>query len=355
MPKRVESSSPKPTLRVPSPTNINIATPSPVPLPRSGSRQSSLGSPSVEDRPPSPRLQRSSKIEADDRAQNHSEEVFSSPPTKFADTPTEQSPAKVGTELHEPVTPSKKKNKPHGQEEVDGAVEVPPPLPTASPPPLSPQQPEPVDEPAPAEAKPKGPPPKPLPYSKANKQNNASPAMTRHEAEPETKPAVPEVVEPTPPESAAEQPAAERPDHVDANGDLYAIPERPNPAAVDKSLRDEVPPRRSVTEQEVAMEPRSTRPGKTYAGYTGLFGDIKTILIEKNGMKLGIAVTGGANTKQREVRIKDIVVRSSFFLISPRSTLHFPCIWLTRSVLCTRQARNSKTAPWVSAKLCEMY
>ena len=46
---------------------------------------------------------------------------------------------------------------------------------------------------------------------------------------------------------------------------------------------------------------------KSYNGFTNLYGEIVTVEIKKVAKRLGIAVDGGANTKQREVRIREIM------------------------------------------------
>ena len=47
---------------------------------------------------------------------------------------------------------------------------------------------------------------------------------------------------------------------------------------------------------------------KSYAGFTDLHGDIMTIEVTKVVKKLGIAIDGGANTKQKAVLIREISV-----------------------------------------------
>lgn len=56
-----------------------------------------------------------------------------------------------------------------------------------------------------------------------------------------------------------------------------------------------------------APQPPST-PGKSFAGYTDLHGEILTITVTKVNKKLGIAIDGGANTKQKAVIIREISV-----------------------------------------------
>ena len=50
------------------------------------------------------------------------------------------------------------------------------------------------------------------------------------------------------------------------------------------------------------------KKGFSYAGYTGLVGDMITITITKVTKRLGIAVNGGNDTKQVAVKIKEIIV-----------------------------------------------
>ena len=48
--------------------------------------------------------------------------------------------------------------------------------------------------------------------------------------------------------------------------------------------------------------------GQSFAGYTDLEGDIVTVTVTKVCKKLGIAIDGGANTKQKAVIIREISV-----------------------------------------------
>ena len=56
-----------------------------------------------------------------------------------------------------------------------------------------------------------------------------------------------------------------------------------------------------------AQEKKKNEP-KSYAGYTDLEGDILHISVTKVVKKLGIAIDGGANTKQKAVIIREISV-----------------------------------------------
>ena len=49
--------------------------------------------------------------------------------------------------------------------------------------------------------------------------------------------------------------------------------------------------------------------GLSYGGYTDLHGEILTVTVSKVCKKLGIAIDGGANTKQKAVIIREISVR----------------------------------------------
>lgn len=58
-------------------------------------------------------------------------------------------------------------------------------------------------------------------------------------------------------------------------------------------------------------EPQSSSSaggGKSFGGYTDLEGDILTVSVTKVCKKLGIAIDGGANTKQKAVIIREISV-----------------------------------------------
>ena len=73
---------------------------------------------------------------------------------------------------------------------------------------------------------------------------------------------------------------------------------------------DSSPPS-SASPPPSASPPTSASPtseGKTFAGYTNLHGEILTITVTKVCKKLGIAIDGGANTKQKAVIIREISV-----------------------------------------------
>ena len=54
--------------------------------------------------------------------------------------------------------------------------------------------------------------------------------------------------------------------------------------------------------------------GQSYSGYTGLKGKIQTVTVTKVSRKLGIAVEGGATTKnQKGVVIRQITVSPSVY------------------------------------------
>ena len=60
---------------------------------------------------------------------------------------------------------------------------------------------------------------------------------------------------------------------------------------------------------ERPLPPQSAQEtGKSFAGFTDLHGEILTIPVTKVNKKLGIAIDGGANTKQKAVIIREISV-----------------------------------------------
>ena len=63
--------------------------------------------------------------------------------------------------------------------------------------------------------------------------------------------------------------------------------------------------------QRQGARPPSQIEGTSYAGYTGLKGRIVTVNVTKVTRKLGIAVDGGSNTKQKAVIIRQITVRKN--------------------------------------------
>ncbi len=68
--------------------------------------------------------------------------------------------------------------------------------------------------------------------------------------------------------------------------------------------------RGAMEEQDVGLAaPAAPRPGgKSYGGYENLYGQFVTITITKVCKRLGIAIDGGANTKQKAVIIREISV-----------------------------------------------
>ena len=71
---------------------------------------------------------------------------------------------------------------------------------------------------------------------------------------------------------------------------------------------------RKMAEQMLANRLRQKKEaatGLSYGGYTGLKGTIDKVNVTKVNRKLGIAVDGGANTKQKAVIIRQIVVSYS--------------------------------------------
>ena len=70
------------------------------------------------------------------------------------------------------------------------------------------------------------------------------------------------------------------------------------------------------TEEAAATPPtQRTGGGKSYGGYEGLQGNILHIQVEKVVKKLGIAIDGGANTKQKAVIIREISVSGTSILL----------------------------------------
>ena len=79
----------------------------------------------------------------------------------------------------------------------------------------------------------------------------------------------------------------------------------------DSSPPSSASPPLSASPPPSASPPTSAAPtseGKTFAGYTNLRGEILTITVTKVCKKLGIAIDGGANTKQKAVIIREISV-----------------------------------------------
>lgn len=66
--------------------------------------------------------------------------------------------------------------------------------------------------------------------------------------------------------------------------------------------------RRESQRHSQSQKPTPQIEGKSYAGYTGLKGKIVTVNVTKVTRKLGIAVDGGSNTKQKAVIIRQITV-----------------------------------------------
>ena len=70
-----------------------------------------------------------------------------------------------------------------------------------------------------------------------------------------------------------------------------------------------------------SSQPRPSAPppatGRSFAGYTTLHGDILTIPVCKVNKKLGMAIDGGANTRQHAVTIRQITV-----CMSTHSSIH---------------------------------
>lgn len=71
---------------------------------------------------------------------------------------------------------------------------------------------------------------------------------------------------------------------------------------------------RKLAEQMLAVRLREKKKEKreegrfSFAGYTNLKGEMKKVTVNKVNRKLGIAVDGGSNTKQKAVVVRQIVV-----------------------------------------------
>ncbi len=87
--------------------------------------------------------------------------------------------------------------------------------------------------------------------------------------------------------------------------------ERARRAAAEAGQGGEEPSTRGAMEEDDIdfAAPPPVRPGgKSYGGYNNLHGDIVAITITKVVKKLGIAIDGGANTKQKAVIVREISV-----------------------------------------------
>ena len=77
-----------------------------------------------------------------------------------------------------------------------------------------------------------------------------------------------------------------------------------------KQAQKEANPDDEIAEEKANAGPVGVvlREGKSFAGYSNLKGQIFRIKITKVCKKLGIAIDGGANTKQKAVIIREISV-----------------------------------------------
>lgn len=98
-----------------------------------------------------------------------------------------------------------------------------------------------------------------------------------------------------------------------------AQPPKSKAAAVEEERRkaEEMLERTLQEKQKVAAAKanatvsKSAFPSFSHAGYDDLRGELKHVLVTKVVRKLGIAIDGGANTKQKAVIIREISVRDN--------------------------------------------
>lgn len=96
----------------------------------------------------------------------------------------------------------------------------------------------------------------------------------------------------------------------------------PNPSKPHVTFEDQKKKEQKIIENErklaeqmlaVRLREKQNEPKEegriSFAGYTNLKGELKKVTIKKVNKKLGIAVDGGANTKQKAVIVRQIVVR----------------------------------------------
>lgn len=86
--------------------------------------------------------------------------------------------------------------------------------------------------------------------------------------------------------------------------------------AVDQRAKEQkiIENERKLAEQMLAVRLREKKKEKkeegrfSFAGYTNLKGELKKVTVSKVNRKLGIAVDGGSNTRQKAVIVRQIVV-----------------------------------------------
>ena len=62
-------------------------------------------------------------------------------------------------------------------------------------------------------------------------------------------------------------------------------------------------------QQQQQQQQQQQHAGLLFGGYSNLHGEILTIPVTKVNKKLGMAIDGGANTKQQAITIRQITVR----------------------------------------------
>ena len=82
--------------------------------------------------------------------------------------------------------------------------------------------------------------------------------------------------------------------------------------------------------KEAANAGNNLGPSFSYAGYDNLRGELKHVLVTKVVRKLGIAIDGGANTKQKAVIIREISVSIILLIFLLCSYMYIPYCWRTR-------------------------
>ena len=89
-----------------------------------------------------------------------------------------------------------------------------------------------------------------------------------------------------------------------------ALSPKSTAAAVEeeRNKAEELLEKRLREKQETKSTDAYSGPSFSYAGYNDLRGELRHILITKVVRKLGIAIDGGANTKQKAVIIREISV-----------------------------------------------
>ena len=112
-----------------------------------------------------------------------------------------------------------------------------------------------------------------------------------------------------------------------SRSEIYGAPETPKQPTEDVyAIPNKLKKSRSTT-----PKPEPEREPKTVAGYTGLTGTIVNVLVPKNKPRLGMSVNGGSNTKQKEIRLRDVqVVWASHFMF-----IMFVCLFAMCVCVCS--------------------